>query len=473
MALFVTALVLAVSAALAFFLIQQSATARQVEMERRVNSLGRVIGGMRGTGYERAFDPELVKMYVEQADQMGTQLAFVVFLDAEGRVEGGSLNERLLREAAPAAGREVAARPAAGRLAALEGLDWAGTEIRPYTIRMQGAEGRTLGRALLGFSTVETRRQIRQALTTNLVVTAAACGLGLLLALLLARRFSRPIRMVAAAMQRVAAGELDQNLEVTRRDELGVLALAFNVMTQGLRDRDRIRHTFARYVSDKVAQRVLQEEDELDLRGELRQVTVLFMDIRGFTSVSEFLHPRQVVALLNDYFAIIVDIILKNDGTVNKFIGDSIMAIYGAPTSIDLPEFRAVITAVEIQQAVGEYNWQRMQDGRPVVNFGIGIHSGEAIAGNVGSAQRMEYTVIGRDVNLAQRIESSAREGQVLVSAATYARVAQLAELQAKEAVFMKGIVEPIQLFEVVALKVASIEEARALEARRRREGTA
>ncbi|HSA23002.1 MAG TPA: adenylate/guanylate cyclase domain-containing protein, partial [Myxococcota bacterium] len=448
LALFVTALVLAVSAALAYFLIQQAASARQLELERRVSSLGRVIGGMRGTGYERAFDPELVKMYVEQADQMGTQLAYVLFLDAQDAVEGGTLNARLLAEAAPEAARRLAALPEGERLGALRGMDWSGTDLRPYTIRMQAAEGRTLGRALLGFSTRETRLQIRQAVSTNLAVTGVACGLGLLVALLAARRFSRPIQAVAAAMQKVAGGDLEQELAVDRRDEIGVLARAFNVMTQGLRERERIGRTFARYVSDKVAKRVLQEEDELELHGELRQVTVLFMDIRGFTAVSEFLHPRQVVALLNDYFAIIVDIILRNDGMVNKFIGDSIMAIYGAPTAVDLPEFRAVLTAVEIQQAVGEYNFQRQREGKPLVNFGIGIHSGEAIAGNIGSAQRMEYTVIGRDVNLAQRIESSAREGQVLVSSVTRARVDHLAEMHAKEAVFMKGIVEPIQLFE-------------------------
>jgi class 3 adenylate cyclase len=461
--LFVTLLVLAVSAAMAFFLVRQSGAARQQELERRVGALGRVIGGLRGTGYERAFDPELVRMYVEQADQLGTQLAFVLFLDGEDRVEGGSLNERLLTNAAPAAARDLLPLGEAERLEALRRLEWSGTDLRPFAIRMQSADGRTLGRALLGFSTLAARLQMELAVRVNLIVTGAACGLALLVALVVARRFSRPIQAVAAAMQRVAAGDLEQVLPVSRRDELGVLAQAFNVMTQGLRERERIRHTFARYVSDAVAKRVLQEDDELDLRGELRQVTVLFLDIRGFTTVSEFLHPRQVVGLLNDYFGIIVELILKNEGTVNKFIGDSIMAIYGAPASVELPEFRAVLTAVELQQAVGEFNWRRMQAGKPVVNFGVGIHSGEAIAGNIGSAQRMEYTVIGRDVNLAQRIEASAREGQVLISEATRDRVARLAELHAKEAVFMKGIVEPIQLYEVVGLKAAGLEEARAL----------
>jgi class 3 adenylate cyclase len=166
------------------------------------------------------------------------------------------------------------------------------------------------------------------------------------------------------------------------------------------------------------------------------------------------------VALLNDYYEIIVEIILSNEGTINKFIGDSIMAIYGAPSYIDYPELRGVVTAVTIQKAIGEFNWQRMQEGKPVVNFGIGVHSGEAIAGNIGSARRVEYTVIGRDVNLAQRIEAATREGQVLVSETTYKKVVGLVEVQSKEPVFMKGILEPIPLYEVTGMKTSSFEEA-------------
>jgi len=259
----------------------------------------------------------------------------------------------------------------------------------------------------------------------------------------------------------VAEGDLEQRLAVDRGDEVGVLADAFNVMTHGLRERERIRHTFARYVSDQVAERILKEEDELDLAGELRRVTVLFLDIRGFTALAEFLHPRGVVALLNDYFEIIIEIVFRLEGTVNKFIGDSIMAIYGAPAPLEMPELRAVMTAVEIQRAVGEYNWKRMQAGKPVVHFGIGVHSGEAIAGNIGSARRMEYTVIGRDVNLAQRIEASTKEGQVLISDQTARQVWDSVELEQREAVFMKGIVEPIQLWEVTGLKVSSLDQAR------------
>ncbi len=313
---------------------------------------------------------------------------------------------------------------------------------------------------MLGFSTVAMNREIRQAMVTNALVTGIAFLLALVSALVFARRFVLPIKIVAKAMQQVSEGDLDRKLNIERSDEVGVLAKAFNIMVAGLMERERIRSTFARYVSDQVAERILKEEDELNLEGELRKVTVLFLDIRGFTSLSEFLRPSEVVALLNDYFKIIIEIIFKFDGTINKFIGDSIMAIFGAPATLQLPELRAVMTAVEIQRAVGEHNWLRMQQGRPVVNFGIGIHSGEAIAGNIGSELRMEYTVIGRDVNLAQRIESNTKEGQILISDTTAQRVKEFADLKQKEAVFVKGVLEPVQLWEVLGVKASTIKEA-------------
>ncbi len=461
LSLFVTVLVLGVSAAMGFFLIDQSASARRGAMEQQVATLGRMIGSMRGTSLERRIDPALLRLYVEQAHRLGTDLAFAMFLDAEGGIDGGHLNPNLLAEAAPGLAADISRLERGVQLRRLAAADWEDRPIRDYRIGLRDTGGRVLGSALLGFSHVRLDAEIRRALQINVLVTAAAFLLAVVGAWFMARQFVRPIRRIADAMARVAEGDLEQRLAVDRGDEVGVLADAFNVMTHGLRERERIRHTFARYVSDQVAERILKEEDELDLAGELRRVTVLFLDIRGFTALAEFLHPRGVVALLNDYFEIIIEIVFRLEGTVNKFIGDSIMAIYGAPAPLEMPELRAVMTAVEIQRAVGEYNWKRMQAGKPVVHFGIGVHSGEAIAGNIGSARRMEYTVIGRDVNLAQRIEASTKEGQVLISDQTARQVWDSVELEQREAVFMKGIVEPIQLWEVTGLKVSSLDQAR------------
>ncbi len=462
LSLFVTVLVLLVSGSMAFFMISRSARARRLAMEQQVATLSRMIGSIRGRSLEHKVDPGLLKFYVEQSHNMRSDLCFTIFLDSTGELDGGYLNTVLLTQAAPDLAASFRGLDHQARLKELAKKKWSDENLRDFRIGLVNAGGRPLGYALLGFSTVQMKSEIRKAVVINATVTSAAFLLALVGVLVFSRQFVRPIKMVAAAMQGVSEGNLEQELAVTSRDEVGVLADSFNYMARGLRERERIRSTFARYVSDQVADRILEEDDELNLAGELRQVTVLFLDIRGFTSLSEYMHPRELVALLNDYFEIVIEIVFRLEGTINKFIGDSIMAIYGAPTSIELPELRAVLTAVEIQKSVGEFNWRRMQDGKAVVNFGIGIHSGEAIAGNIGSALRMEYTVIGRDVNLAQRIESATREGQVLISEHTVRHLHGLVKLQKKEAVFMKGIVEPIQLYEVIGARVATIEEAHA-----------
>jgi class 3 adenylate cyclase len=457
LSIFVVAIVMLVSASMAYFLVYRSAADRRASMENRFSSLARIIGGMRGHGYGgRQYDPMLVKMFVDFGVKMGTNLCFTVFSNADDVVEEGNINQKLLEEAVPDFQESIEKLDLSDKLTRIKDRDWRHDSIRPYKVKLAGKEGEALGWALLGFSTKEMERQIQQSVMANLMVTGIAFLCGLIGALFLARRFSRPIRQVAQAMQGVSEGKLDQTLTVYSKDEIGVLAQSFNFMAKGLRERERIRSTFARYVSDQVAERILKEEDELDLAGELKRVTVLFLDIRGFTSLSEHLHPREVVALLNDYFEIIIEVIFRNEGTINKFIGDSIMAIYGAPKNIEFPEMRAVNTAVDIQSAIGKFNWTRMQEGKPVVNFGIGIHSGEAIAGNIGSALRMEYTVIGRDVNLAQRIESSTHEGQILISESTYKKVAQIVDVNPKDPVVMKGIVEPIPLYEVIGLKTGA-----------------
>jgi class 3 adenylate cyclase len=463
LSLFVAALVLAVSASMAYFLVIRTSALRRITMENRFKSLATIIASMRGHGYGgRQYDPMMVKMFVEFGVKLGTNLCFATFSSSTGEIESGSLNPDLLAEAAPDLAASLKDLSEQEKITRIAEWRWAEESVRTFKVSLEGKDGKVLGTATLGFSTMETERQLSSSLFANLIVTGVAFLLGLAASLLLARNFSKPIRQIASAMHDVSEGNLSQTLAIQSRDEIGILAESFNFMIKGLRERERIRSTFARYVSDQVAERILKEEDDLGLTGELKRVTVIFLDIRGFTTLTEYLHPREVVALLNDYFEIVIEIIFRYEGTINKFIGDSIMAIYGAPQSIDFPEVRGIITAVEIQKSVGEFNWKRMQEGKPVVNFGIGIHSGEAIAGNIGSARRMEYTVIGRDVNLAQRIESATREGQVLISEPTYRKAAEYIEAQQKDAMFMKGILEPIPLYEVTSMKIASIEDLRA-----------
>jgi class 3 adenylate cyclase len=241
---------------------------------------------------------------------------------------------------------------------------------------------------------------------------------------------------------------------------VGELSRAFNRMIGGLRERERLRGTLGRYVSGPVAERILAEADDLSLKGELRRITVLFLDVRGFTTMSERLQPAEVLDLLNEYFHIVVDKVQKHRGTVNKFIGDAAMCIWGAPRPLDKPEEAAVLCALEIQHAALALSERRRAAGLVAVGLGIGINAGEAVAGNLGAAQRLEYTVIGDAVNLAQRLESQARAGEILVSQSVRDRVAGRVELVAREPAKLKGKSQPVPLWEVIALKATAGTEA-------------
>jgi adenylate cyclase len=254
--------------------------------------------------------------------------------------------------------------------------------------------------------------------------------------------------------------EVSTAAAVQVNDEVGDLARAFNQMAQGLKDRERLRGTLGRYVSGDVAARILEETDDLDLPGELRRVTIMFLDVRGFTTISERLKPTEIVALLNEYFDVVVDRVTAHGGTVNKFIGDAAMCIWGAPRQVEFPERSAVQAALEIQQALARLSADRVRRGLLEVGFGVGINSGEAIAGNLGAARRLEYTVIGDAVNVASRLESQSRGGEVLISQSVYEKVERLVEAVPREPVKLKGKSQPVPLWEVKRLAAAATEAA-------------
>lgn len=217
-------------------------------------------------------------------------------------------------------------------------------------------------------------------------------------------------------------------------------------------DRSEVRALFGRYVSSQVAAEIvnLADSDELRLGGEAREVTVLFADIRGFTSVSEQMSPESLVHMLNTYLSIIIEKVLSNDGMVNKFAGDSIMAVWNAPR--DQPEHAllAVKTALESQQSVE--GLELGDTGLARVQFGIGVNTGQAVAGNMGSEGRTEYTVIGDAVNVASRLCSGAAGGQVWIGPQTYELVKERIEVVALEPQQFKGKTKPVPVYQAVRL---------------------
>ena len=241
------------------------------------------------------------------------------------------------------------------------------------------------------------------------LVVAAIAGW---LVALLADSIAGPLDVLRRAAERVGAGDLDVRVPVVSVDETGSLARAFNEMVHGLRERERLRDAFGTFVDPTLAERVAR--DGTDLAGEEVELSVMFLDIRGFTTYSEQAEARDVVALLNDLYGEIVPVILRHGGHANKFIGDGLLAVFGAPERHDDHADRAVAAAIEIAALV-----ERRYNGR--LRVGVGVNSGPVIVGTIGGGGRLDFTVIGDTVNTAARVESATRktDDDVLITEAT------------------------------------------------------
>ncbi|NYZ78029.1 adenylate/guanylate cyclase domain-containing protein [Candidatus Micrarchaeota archaeon] len=212
----------------------------------------------------------------------------------------------------------------------------------------------------------------------------------------------------------------------------------------------KVKGFFQKYVSERIINELMEHPD-VKLGGEKQMVTVLFTDIRGFTSLSERVPPEELVKLLNEkYFDVVTNVLLKYDATVDKYIGDAVMAFFNAPIPQSDHALRAVKASVEIQKKLTEINAELARQGKEQVNVGIGINSGEAVVGNVGSHQFVDYTVIGDVPNTASRLNGVAKAGEIVVSEATYSLVKNHVEFMKEvEEVLLKGKAKPVKVYKV------------------------
>ncbi|MBW1875619.1 MAG: hypothetical protein JRI98_09605 [Deltaproteobacteria bacterium] len=210
------------------------------------------------------------------------------------------------------------------------------------------------------------------------------------------------------------------------------------------------RERFQRLLSPDIAEQVISGKLEVKKGGELRETTVLFADIRGFTSISESCEPQILVDALNEYFERMVEIVFRYEGTLDKFIGDEMMVLFGSPVSHTDDPIRAVRAALEMQEALASINQRHEAQGLPPFEIGIGINTGEVVAGYIGSSQALEYTVIGDPVNTGSRLCSLARPGQTLISAGTRGKLDASFEIEELPAQKVKGKAQPIRVFKVL-----------------------
>jgi adenylate cyclase len=278
------------------------------------------------------------------------------------------------------------------------------------------------------------------------VPIVAAVGLSVFVA----NSVAAPLRRLEASMAEVAEGNLDARCPVVSNDEIGAVAEGFNRMLVGLRERDFVKETFGKYVTREIRDEILA--GRISLEGEAREVTILFCDLRDFTPWVEASPPREVLRDLNDYFAEMNAAIRAEGGLVVQFIGDEIEAVFGAPVVQEAHAERAVRAAREMRRRLAAWNARRQAEAKPPLRHGIGIHTGTVLAGNVGSAERLSYALVGDAVNLASRIQGLTKDFgvDILASSTTRARLGAGLALEPLPATRVKGRSEEVEVFRVV-----------------------
>jgi len=251
--------------------------------------------------------------------------------------------------------------------------------------------------------------------------------------------------------QKVPLGLMISLLQDIDGTELGVL-MVFHDLSE-IRRYLSLKDTFSRYVTKQVVEKISSSGEDIMLGGEKREVSILFADIRGFTPMTERLEPTEVVTILNAYFSCMIDVIYEYEGTLDKFLGDGIMCLFGAPMSQPDHAIRAAKAALGMKRALLEFNQRQQDAGLQTLQVGIGINTGDAVVGNVGSEKRLEYTAIGDNVNLASRLQSIAQGGQILISNCTCHAIRDIATVKKLPPVKLKGKEQDVQVFELLDIQ--------------------
>jgi len=308
---------------------------------------------------------------------------------------------------------------------------------QPLYVLIQGS----YDRALVPLHTLQWRIAV---IGTIALAGALLCGI------LLAGGITGPVRLLVNAMHEIPRGNLRHRIQIDRDDEIGFLSRSFNEMADGLEEREHIKDTFGRFVSRDVAEAVLS--GQVPLAGERREVSILFQDIRGFTALSEKLDPVALLRLLNQFFTEVVAAVEAEGGVVKQFTGDGVMALFGAPQSRTDHTERAVRAALGIVSRLTQLNVLLQKEGLAPLLIGIGIHTGDVVAGLIGPDERIEYGVVGEPVNLASRIEALTKElaATILVSKEIAGRLGPQFVLGRTALLPVKGKSRPVEVVEVL-----------------------
>jgi adenylate cyclase len=310
---------------------------------------------------------------------------------------------------------------------------------------------KALGEVHVGISLDFIDLIIREKTRTIFIISLVIIGLGIIIAVFYSIRFSRPLARLVKAFNEISIGNYQHKIKSIRNDEFGNIALSFNIMSRDLWIKSMMQRSFGKYVGNEVVELIMNNPESEWLKGKRRSATVLFTDIRGFTSYSEPREPEEVVDRLNEYFQIATETINQHGGYVDKFVGDAVMGVFGVPFPCDNHIERAVRAAVSMQGIFLEKS--RSREDTFLHKIGIGINSGMVLSGNIGSQVKMEYTVIGDTVNVASRLNGLAGPGEVIISKAIYDPLRDILEVESHKTQKIKGKLYPIKVYRVLNIK--------------------
>lgn len=445
LSLFASLFILAVIAAMTWILLQQGEQALIAEMKLRA------IAYARSTG--EAISPQLDTFTLhfntqEMLKEKGVEYAFI--LDAGRKILShtdpqkiGGIDESLIARSAAESQYTLVQQYSS------HGISYFDISAPVFSFT------RRTGTVHIGFTRASVAGSLKDAKKQVFILVGSAITLCILGSIFIVGWMLRPLPVLAQATLEVGKGCLDVQVNFKMKDEIGQLAQAFNQMVAGLREKEMIRNTFGRYVSKEVVDGFLNGKVSLELGGELKEMTVLMSDIRDFTELSEKLPPHDVVQLLNRYFTEMVQVIGAHGGTVDKFIGDAILAVFGWPMSNPAHVKLAIAAALDMKARLAVLNDSLVKEGHKPIAIGIAIHSGKAVAGNIGSREKVQYTVIGDTVNLASRMESANKDygTDLIVSQPVYLATKDYFDFQYMGEKAVRGRTEPVNIYQVLGHK--------------------
>ena len=310
---------------------------------------------------------------------------------------------------------------------------------------------------MAGELAIEEQRRTRSISLLLLIVTSLTAGIA---SVLLSRQLAHPVRRLLEGTQSVASGNLDLRLPITSSDEIGHLTSAFNQMVEELTHGKQARETFGQYVDPRIVRSLIESPDPGDLNGQRRQMTILFCDMKGFTSISESLTPTGLVTLMNRYCTLMSESVRLHEGVIDKFIGDAVMAYWGEPFGSDQDQGRLALLSVLSQiESIHQLSEElpdllHLRQNLPQLDVRIGVATGEVLVGSIGSDLMRSFTVMGDAVNLASRLESAnkAYGTRTLISEETVNRVGDEFTLREIDSLQVVGQKKPIRVFELMGL---------------------